>query len=121
MDRNDIEPPETRRSFSMAAGATGRNWRAQLYVTLMIWRRVRRPPQKPGAGAPAKRLSAASLPDIDMSPRRPDGPWDDTRRQQRPIRALLLLVVLLLIAWLTADAAVRLLAHVDFSRLASRS
>lgn len=125
MGNNDIEPPENSRSFSMAAGVAGSNWRAQLYVTFMIWRRVGRAHHATATSATATRLSDTGRTHMDMAPGRmdspSDGPWDDLRRKPRPIRALILIAALLLVAWLTADAAVRLLTHIDIARLASGS
>lgn len=103
------------------------DWRARLYVTPLLWRQLRR--EKPWAqqGAilpgPGWREACPRQQDHQKSAasrRLPDGPWDDSSRQRRPVRSCVIMAGVLVLAWLLADSAAEVLANIDFDTFLSR-
>jgi len=120
MDQDLRPPPEKPGAFMLAAAAGGARWRAQLYVTLLFWRRKRGRSVHTACGASqggqSPYVSRRNL-TANAITRPPDDPWDRPRNARHRLRSCLVMAVLLLIAWTTADTAARLISRVDFERL----
>lgn len=122
MDQNLCPPPEKPGAFRLTASAGGARWQAQLYVTLLFWRRTHHgsPGLASGDGRDSQRPPAARRnlsASAGAGARLPDDPWDHPAQARPRFRSCLIMAALLLIAWASADTAARLFSRINFERL----